>query len=261
MAPGKGRPEPSSWRQVLRRADAAGDGAGSPPARRRLASDSERRLASASCARRDSSSRLRASAAACSSRSRASRSSRAFASISARLRSSTSRSRAPERARDRDSRSSSVSERKITPDDVRCGGACGRAGTGCGRCFGAAAGGGGKFASRGACASPGAIARRFTFSTTTAFERPCEKLWRTMPASTGRFNVSVLAGATLSVSPGFLVSFISLAFPPIRFQHAGRPASFSIPHSRPAPRAGPAFPPRTIRIDKASTSGSVPKIP
>ncbi len=36
---------------------------------------------------------------------------------------------------------------------------------------------------------------------------------------------------------------------------------FFDPHSRPAPRAGPAFPPRTIRIDKASTSGSVPKIP
>ena len=210
----------------LRTAAPEGAGAGSPPARRRLASVSERRLASASCARRASSSCLRASAAARSSRSRPSRSSRILASASARLRSSTSRSRAPERARDRASRSSSVSERKITPDAARCG-CCGWAGAACGRALGAGgAGGGGAAATSrgGACVSPGATARRFTFSTTTAFERPCEKLWRTIPASTGRFKVSFLAGATLNVvSPGFLVSFISITFP------GPRPFDFMVP--------------------------------
>ena len=60
---------------------------------------------------------------------------------------------------------------------------------------------------RAAGASP--MARRFTFSTTTALVRPWEKLCRTMPASTGRLSVSVLAGATVSVfSPESFVSFI-----------------------------------------------------
>ena len=106
---------------------------------------------------------------------------------------------------------------------------CGWAG--CWRGLGGAAagagGGGATTVSRGGCVSPGAIARRFTFSTTTAFERPCEKLWRTMPASTGRFKVSFLAGATLSVvSPGFLVSFISISIP------GPRPFGFIAPNVR-----------------------------
>ena len=255
----------------LRTAGPEGAGAGSPPARRRLASVSERRLASASCARRASSSRLRASAAARSSRSRASRSSRILASTSARLRSSTSRSRASERARERASRSSSVSERRITPDDARCGAL--RVGRGGLRARPWAAGGGGGGAttvSRGGCVSPGAIARRFTFSTTTAFERPCEKLWRTIPASTGRFKVSFLAGATLSVvSPGFLVSFISLTFPgprPFGFivpdvRHAFNCIQFIRFRSIPVRTARPGFPPQAIRTGKAPTSGSVPKTP
>jgi len=48
-----------------------------------------------------------------------------------------------------------------------------------------------------------------TFSTTTALERPCEKLCRTTPASTGRFSDKVLVGVTLRVeSPVFFVSLI-----------------------------------------------------
>ena len=43
-------------------------------------------------------------------------------------------------------------------------------------------------------ASPGAKTRRFTFSTTTALLRPCEKLCRTVPCSTGRFRCSVVFG-------------------------------------------------------------------
>lgn len=55
-----------------------------------------------------------------------------------------------------------------------------------------------------------AIVLVFTFSTTTAFVRPCEKLCRTMPCSTGRFSESVFGGPTVSVlSPVVLVSVIS----------------------------------------------------
>jgi hypothetical protein len=55
--------------------------------------------------------------------------------------------------------------------------------------------------------APGA--RRFTVSTTTALERPCEKLWRTVFCSRGRFSVSVFADETCSVlSPGVFVSLI-----------------------------------------------------
>jgi len=53
--------------------------------------------------------------------------------------------------------------------------------------------------------SPGPI-RRFTFSTTTALERPWLKLCRTTPASARGFSVSVLVELTLNFSPGLLVS-------------------------------------------------------
>src|SRR5271170_2548804 len=57
-----------------------------------------------------------------------------------------------------------------------------------------------------ALASPGPETRRLTFSTTTALLRPWLKLWRTTPCSTpARLSVSVLAGATLSLSLLFLV--------------------------------------------------------
>ena len=52
------------------------------------------------------------------------------------------------------------------------------------------------------------MTRRFTVSTTTAFVRPCEKLWRTTPCSTGRFNVSVLGDTCKVLSPWFFVSLI-----------------------------------------------------
>src|SRR4051794_40182681 len=65
----------------------------------------------------------------------------------------------------------------------------------------------------GASFSPGPTARRFTFSTTTALDRPWEKLWRTTPCSTGRFSVSVFEGDTCNVlSPGVFVSLIPLSF-------------------------------------------------
>ena len=59
-------------------------------------------------------------------------------------------------------------------------------------------------------APPGATGRRLTVSTTTAFERPWEKLWRTMPCSTGRFRDSVLGDTWRVLSPGFFVSVIPL---------------------------------------------------
>ena len=43
---------------------------------------------------------------------------------------------------------------------------------------------------------PGPMTRRFTFSTTTDFERPWLKLCLTMPCSTGRFSVSVFPELT-----------------------------------------------------------------
>src|SRR5919202_1666752 len=65
----------------------------------------------------------------------------------------------------------------------------------------------------GASFSPGPTTRRFTFSTTTALERPWEKLWRTTPCSTGRFSVRVLEDDTCNVlSPGVLVSLIPPTF-------------------------------------------------
>ena len=79
----------------------------------------------------------------------------------------------------------------------------------------------GAAASRGGCASPGASVRRFTFSTTTALVRPCEKLCRTIPNSTGRFSDSVLVGATDSVlSPEFFESVMRSQSGPSPIQRA-----------------------------------------
>ena len=113
-----------------------GDGAGSPPERRRRASSSDCRLKLASCARRSSSSRLRASAASRSRRSRASRSRRAPASASWRRRSSSSDARASISARARASRCSALNVGRTTPV-LGGGGAVGFAGaTGAGRAGG-----------------------------------------------------------------------------------------------------------------------------
>ena len=94
------------------------------------------------------------------------------------------------------------------------GAACGWAGTAAAL---AAAGAAGAALAAGAGASfvsPGPTTRRFTFSTTTALERPWEKLCRTMPCSTGRFSVSVFEDDTCKVlSPGVLVSLMSAQVP------------------------------------------------
>lgn len=69
---------------------------------------------------------------------------------------------------------------------------------------GAAAGAGA--AGRGAAADAGLvrIGRVLTFSTTTVFDRPWEKLCLTTPASTGRLSDNVLEGAFCSVICGFV---------------------------------------------------------
>ena len=206
----------------LRGADGAG--AGSPPARRRRASSSDWRLKVASCARRSSSSRFRASAASRSARSRASRSRRASASASCRRRSSSSCARASRSALARASRCSAVRVGSTTPV-FGGGGAVGFAG---------AAGAGlaeatervgfaGAPAPCGAATgavSPGPRTRRFTFSTRTALLRPCEKLCRTVPCSTGRFRCRVAFGVAPTVLSLLFVSFmpipIRLALQPIR---------------------------------------------
>ena len=64
-------------------------------------------------------------------------------------------------------------------------------------------------------------ARRLTFSTTTALVRPCEKLWRTVPCSTGRFRCKVAFGGAAPLGLSLLlVSFMPipnrLAFQPNR---------------------------------------------
>src|SRR5690606_8702090 len=84
-------------------------------------------------------------------------------------------------------------------------GAAGGTGAGCG--FGANTDGSGF--------SPGMLNLRFLVSTTTAFVRPCEKFWRTVPCSRpGRFSVRVFFGVTLKVlsSP----DFVSLIPNPLR---------------------------------------------
>ena len=178
---------------TLRGNAVAGVAAGSPPPRRRRASSSDWRLNAASWARRVSSSRRRASAASRSARSRVSRSRRISASPSWRRRSSSSRARASSSARARASTCSSVRVRRTTPV---LGGATVAAVVGPrGATIGVAAAGAavaatGLAAAGAACAgaSPGPTTRRFTFSTTTALLRPWEKLWRTVPCSTGRFR-------------------------------------------------------------------------
>ena len=201
-----------------------GEGAGSPPARRRRASSSDCRLKLASCARRSSSSRLRASAASRSTRSRASRSRRAPASASWRRRSSSSWARASISARARASRCSADNVGRTTPV-LGGGGAVGFAGaTGAGRVATPGAAGGGAAAGAAgagraaAAASAGVKIRRFTFSTTTALLRPCEKLCLTVPCSTGRFrcNVAFATPTVLSLLPVSLMPIPNhLAFQPI----------------------------------------------
>jgi hypothetical protein len=97
-----------------------------------------------------------------------------------------------------------------------CGWAARPAGAGAAAAL-AAAGAAGAALAAGAgasFASPAPTTRRFTFSTTTALERPCEKLCRTMPCSTGRFSVSVFEDDTCKVlSPGVLVSLMSAQVP------------------------------------------------
>ncbi|VUD73238.1 hypothetical protein MET9862_03853 [Methylobacterium symbioticum] len=59
------------------------------------------------------------------------------------------------------------------------------------------------------------MTRRLTVSTTTCFDRPWEKLWRTVPDSIGRLRDSGFAGAFVRVlSPGLFVSLIQ--FEPLR---------------------------------------------
>src|SRR5271165_6057313 len=74
---------------------------------------------------------------------------------------------------------------------------------------GAGAGDGAR-AGAAAGASPGPATRRFTFSTTTTLLRPCEKLCRTVPCSTGRLRCKVAfgAGAPKDLSPVLLVSLM-----------------------------------------------------
>ena len=101
------------------------------------------------------------------------------------------------------------------------GGAVGLAGaTGAGRAeavsaLGAAGGGaaaGAAGADRAAAAaSAGVKIRRFTFSTTTALLRPCEKLCLTVPCSTGRFRCNVaFGGAAVTVLSLLPVSLMPL---------------------------------------------------
>ena len=86
--------------------------------------------------------------------------------------------------------------------------ASGRRGAG----FGAAAGAAACCGAGSSSLPPGPTAgRRLTVSTTTAFERPWEKLWRTTPCSTGRFRDSVLDDTWRVLSPWFFVSVIPLS--------------------------------------------------
>ena len=185
------------------------------PSRRR-ASSSDWRLKLASWARRGSSSRLRASAASRSA-VRAPRARGALsASASWRRRSSSSRARASSNARARASRCSSV---RGGQDDAglrrrrRLGRAGPRRRRGASddrRPWTAAAAPRWR-RRRSAEPRPGPATRRLTFSTTTALLRPCEKLCRTVPCSTGRFRCKVAFGGA---APHGLVAAI------VRFAHA-----------------------------------------
>ena len=73
-------------------------------------------------------------------------------------------------------------------------------------------------------ASPGPRTRRLTFSTTTALLRPCEKLCRTVPCSTGRFRCKVaFAGdAPKVLSPLLFVSLMRFSSNPgLSIVHSG----------------------------------------
>lgn len=96
-----------------------------------------------------------------------------------------------------------TAERGATSGALGAGATSGALGAG-------AAGAGRASAASRAGASPGPNTRRFTFSTTTCFVRPWEKLCRTVPCSTGRFSDSVVFGLTVKVfSPTLFGSLIS----------------------------------------------------
>ncbi len=175
-----------------------GDGAGSPPARRRRASSSDCRLKLASCARRSSSSRLRASAA-----SRSSAVARLALAPSSGVRflaaaillllgarvDQRPRARFTLLGRQRGQNDAGLGRRRSCGFRRRYRGGSRRRRAG-------AAGGGAAAGAAGAgraaaAASAGVKIRRFTFSTTTALLRPCEKLCLTVPCSTGRFRCNV----------------------------------------------------------------------
>jgi hypothetical protein len=76
---------------------------------------------------------------------------------------------------------------------------------------GAAAGRAATGAGAASFGAPGARTRRFTVSTTTALDRPWEKLCRTVFCSAGRFGSDNVFGETCSVlSPGVFVSLIQI---------------------------------------------------
>ena len=87
-------------------------------------------------------------------------------------------------------------------------------------------------ARRDAGVSPGARTRRFTFSTTTALLRPCEKLWRTVPCSTGRFRCKVAFGGGRPAD----LSLLFVSFMPIPNRLAFQPISSGLPGVRGAHR-------------------------
>src|SRR5580658_4357602 len=56
------------------------------------------------------------------------------------------------------------------------------------------------------------------FSTTTTLLRPCEKLWRTVPVSTGRFRCSVGFALPSDLSPLLFVSVMRCSSYPALFK-------------------------------------------
>ena len=182
--------------------------ASSPPPRRCLFASSS------STRRRASSSALRAPRSAARSSSWRRRSASASA---ARRRESSSALRASCRTRTRVACSSAVSVRAGRPGGgrpaPRADGAagCGAAGLGAGS-RSAAAG-----SPRPGSAAPGATTRFLRTSTVTAFERPCEKLWRTWPVSTGRRSPSVPPERSVKA---LLLLLVGVLF--VRFSHALR---------------------------------------
>ena len=115
-------------------------------------------------------------------------------------------------------------------------------------CAGAAAGdaGAGRASPPAAAASPGVKIRRFTFSTTTALLRPCEKLCRTVPCSTGRFRCKVVFGGAAPKDLSLL--FVSLMPIPNRLASQPiRPACQAFRPRRPARRRFLFWLPRPCR--------------